>query len=312
MRSSRRTGGCWKRSPRWRIACGGGTSRSSDEAAVRVLRRADPRRRGVRAALRSLVARRAARPTRSCSTFPRALLLGDDADVGGRPQAWKQGDLTLPLSYRVRSGLARGRRHGARAAARAAAAARGRLRMAGAGAAARARDEPAARAAEGGAAPAGADARDRRGGARGRCEPRREPLRRGDVARARAPCAACASPRARGTCRGWSRTCGCASRSRTTAGGCWPRARTSTRCARQVRPQLRAELSSAVGRRRSATACGRGRPATSRGSSRCRARATRCAAIRRWSTKGRRSASAVMETRSGAGRGDGARARGGC
>jgi ATP-dependent helicase HrpA len=32
-------------------------------------------------------------------TFPRALLLGDDADVSGRPQAWKQGDLTLPLSY---------------------------------------------------------------------------------------------------------------------------------------------------------------------------------------------------------------------
>ncbi|MDX6655262.1 MAG: ATP-dependent helicase HrpA [Solirubrobacteraceae bacterium] len=34
-------------------------------------------------------------------TFPRALLLGDaDADVRGRPEAWKQGDLVLPLSYR--------------------------------------------------------------------------------------------------------------------------------------------------------------------------------------------------------------------
>src|SRR4029079_5869987 len=32
-------------------------------------------------------------------TFPRALLLGDDADVSGRPQAWKQGDLLLALSY---------------------------------------------------------------------------------------------------------------------------------------------------------------------------------------------------------------------
>src|SRR5436190_2728218 len=39
-------------------------------------------------------------------TFPRALLLGDDADVSGRPQAWKQGDLVLPLSYAFAPGSA--------------------------------------------------------------------------------------------------------------------------------------------------------------------------------------------------------------
>jgi ATP-dependent helicase HrpA len=33
-------------------------------------------------------------------TFPRALLLGEGADVAGRPEAWKQGELVLPLSYR--------------------------------------------------------------------------------------------------------------------------------------------------------------------------------------------------------------------
>jgi ATP-dependent helicase HrpA len=39
-------------------------------------------------------------------TFPRALLLGGDADVSGRPQAWKQGDLLLPLSYAFAPGTA--------------------------------------------------------------------------------------------------------------------------------------------------------------------------------------------------------------
>jgi ATP-dependent helicase HrpA len=37
-------------------------------------------------------------------TFPRALLLGEGADVSGRPQAWKQGELVLPLSYRFAPG----------------------------------------------------------------------------------------------------------------------------------------------------------------------------------------------------------------
>ena len=32
-------------------------------------------------------------------TFPRALLLGDEGDAAGRPAAWKQGELVLPLSY---------------------------------------------------------------------------------------------------------------------------------------------------------------------------------------------------------------------
>ncbi|TML01109.1 MAG: ATP-dependent RNA helicase HrpA, partial [Actinobacteria bacterium] len=39
-------------------------------------------------------------------TFPRALLLGDEADVSGRPEAWKQGDLVLPLSYAFAPGSA--------------------------------------------------------------------------------------------------------------------------------------------------------------------------------------------------------------
>jgi ATP-dependent helicase HrpA len=39
-------------------------------------------------------------------TFPRALLLGEGADVAGRPEAWKQGDLVLPLSYRFAPGSA--------------------------------------------------------------------------------------------------------------------------------------------------------------------------------------------------------------
>src|SRR4051812_947601 len=37
-------------------------------------------------------------------TFPRALLLGDGADVAGRPEAWKQGELLLALSYRFAPG----------------------------------------------------------------------------------------------------------------------------------------------------------------------------------------------------------------
>jgi ATP-dependent helicase HrpA len=37
-------------------------------------------------------------------TFPRALLLGDEGDDGGRPAAWKQGELVLPLSYRFAPG----------------------------------------------------------------------------------------------------------------------------------------------------------------------------------------------------------------
>jgi ATP-dependent RNA helicase HrpA len=40
-------------------------------------------------------------------TFPRALLLGDEADVSGRPPAWKQGDLTLALSYAFAPGSPR-------------------------------------------------------------------------------------------------------------------------------------------------------------------------------------------------------------
>jgi ATP-dependent helicase HrpA len=39
-------------------------------------------------------------------TFPRALLLGEDADVSGRPDAWKQGDLVLALSYAFAPGSA--------------------------------------------------------------------------------------------------------------------------------------------------------------------------------------------------------------
>jgi ATP-dependent helicase HrpA len=37
-------------------------------------------------------------------TFPRALLLGDEAEVAGRPAAWKQGELVLALSYRFAPG----------------------------------------------------------------------------------------------------------------------------------------------------------------------------------------------------------------
>jgi ATP-dependent helicase HrpA len=37
-------------------------------------------------------------------TFPRALLLGEGADVAGRPEAWKQGELLLALSYRFAPG----------------------------------------------------------------------------------------------------------------------------------------------------------------------------------------------------------------
>jgi ATP-dependent helicase HrpA len=37
-------------------------------------------------------------------TFPRALLLGEAGDAAGRPAAWKQGELVLPLSYRFAPG----------------------------------------------------------------------------------------------------------------------------------------------------------------------------------------------------------------
>jgi ATP-dependent helicase HrpA len=37
-------------------------------------------------------------------TFPRALLLGDEGESGGRPAAWKQGELVLRLSYRFAPG----------------------------------------------------------------------------------------------------------------------------------------------------------------------------------------------------------------
>ena len=48
--------------------------------------------------------RDARRGNPSLLTFPRALLLGEGADVEGRPEAWKQGELLLPLSYRFAPG----------------------------------------------------------------------------------------------------------------------------------------------------------------------------------------------------------------
>jgi ATP-dependent helicase HrpA len=48
--------------------------------------------------------RDARRADPSLLTFPRALLLGEGADVAGRPEAWKQGELVLPLSYRFAPG----------------------------------------------------------------------------------------------------------------------------------------------------------------------------------------------------------------
>ena len=244
-RSSPRTRGWSRRSRRSRSARGGATSSSTTRRSSTSSTRAIPADVVSAAALRPLVARRSAAPTRSCSTYTRELLVDAQAADALDPQAWPtagaRATSTLRLTYRFEPGAERRRRDGPRAAA-----ALGALRAD--------RFEwlvPALRAElvttlirslpEGAAPPAGAGARDRGAGARGAQAAPRAAARR--VAReierlrgVRVPPEAWdldrLPPHLRMTFRVEDEAARRAGRGRAT----------STRCARRSRPRLRAEL----------------------------------------------------------------------
>ena len=208
--------------------------------ALRVLRRAHPARRAHRAALRPVVARRAAATPRPAHPHRgRPHLGGRRAGVGRRLPAHLAAGRPRPRRHLpVLAGRGRRRRDRARARRRAQPGDLRRLRLAGARAARRPRRRPAQVAAEGDPPPLRAHARPRDGRARrGRPGARHRSPRSWRGCSTSAP--ASASRRGSGTSRGCPTTCGSPSASTAPVAGSWPAARTSTPCGR--RPAARCE-----------------------------------------------------------------------
>ena len=153
---------------------------------------------------------------------------GDALDRRALPEAWRQGDMTLPLSYVFDPGLGARRRHRARPAQAAAAAPAARVRLARARAARGAGHDADPLAAEGAAALARAGAGGRGGGARAARAAQRAAARRAR-ARARAVARRPGAARLRSTFRGCRRISGSTSASRTSAVRWWRSATTSKR-----------------------------------------------------------------------------------